>query len=160
RRGRGPRPQPVRPGHRPGRLRARRQGSPPRLDRRWLRLREAVMPPGRARESHGSFVDVAHIEVRAGKGGAGAVAFRREPFVPRGGPDGGDGGRGGSVVLFATPEASSLVAYVGRRELRAEDGRPGAGARKSGRTGADLRLPVPVGTLVVDEDAGAAVADL
>src|SRR5437016_7745263 len=105
------------------------------------------MAPSRD-SSHGTFVDSATIQVRAGHGGRGAVSFRREPYVPHGGPDGGDGGRGGSVVLFATPEASSLVAYVGRRELRAEDGRPGAGARKSGRTGADLRLPVPVRTLV------------
>jgi GTP-binding protein len=98
--------------------------------------------------------------VRAGHGGPGAVSFRREPFVPRGGPDGGDGGRGGSVILFATPEAASLVAYTGGREWRAEGGRPGAGARKSGRSGADLRLAVPVGTIVYEEPGGAVVANL
>ena len=122
------------------------------------------MRSGRAAQDHdrdqGSFVDTARIRVRAGHGGRGAVSFRREPYVPRGGPDGGDGGRGGSVVLFATPEAASLVAYVGRRDRRAEDGRPGAGGRKSGRAGTDLRLPVPVGTVVVDEESGGVVADL
>jgi GTPase len=115
---------------------------------------------GRVAEDQGSFVDIARLRVRAGHGGAGAASFRREPFVPRGGPDGGDGGRGGSVVLHATPDASSLVAYVGRREWRAEDGRPGAKARKSGRAGADLRLPVPVGTVVLDDESGGVVANL
>ncbi|HSR24695.1 MAG TPA: GTPase ObgE [Candidatus Eisenbacteria bacterium] len=118
------------------------------------------MPSGRAAQAQGSFVDTVRVHVRAGHGGRGAVSFRREPYVPRGGPDGGDGGRGASVVLFATPEAASLVAYVSRGDRRAEDGRPGAGARKSGRAGADLRLPVPVGTVVVDEESGAIVAHL
>src|SRR5947209_11518703 len=103
---------------------------------------------------HGSFVDSATIKVQAGHGGRGSASFRREPFVPRGGPDGGDGGRGGSVVLHATTDASSLVAYVGSRLWRAEDGRPGAGARKSGRAGSDLRLAVPVGTVVLDAESG------
>jgi GTPase len=118
------------------------------------------VPSGRAVQDQGSFIDSARVRVLAGHGGRGAASFRREPFVPRGGPDGGDGGRGGSVVVHATPDAASLVAYVGRRVLRAEDGRPGAKARKSGRAGADLRLPVPVGTVVVDEDSGAVVANL
>ena len=78
------------------------------------------MPPGpRARRS---FVDVAHIEVQAGHGGRGALSFRREAFVPRGGPDGGDGGRGGSVVLYASREVASLVAYASRRHWKAADG--------------------------------------
>jgi GTPase len=115
---------------------------------------------GRSGADQGAFVDAAGIRVRAGHGGAGAVSFRREPYVPRGGPDGGDGGRGGSVVLYATPEAASLVRYVTRRDWRAESGRAGAGGRKSGRAGADLRLPVPVGTVVTDEDTGAVLADL
>ena len=100
------------------------------------------------------------IRVHAGGGGRGAVSFRREPYVPRGGPDGGDGGRGGSVLLFATPEVASLNAFTGRREWRAEDGRPGAGGRKSGRGGADLRLAVPPGTVVTDDETGAVLADL
>ena len=118
------------------------------------------MRSGRSSQDHGSFVDTAYVRVRGGHGGRGAASFRREPFVPRGGPDGGDGGRGGSVVLFATTEATSLVAYVGRRQWRAEDGRPGAGGRKSGRAGADLRLPVPAGTVVIDEESGSVIADL
>lgn len=118
------------------------------------------MRPGRAPQDTGSFVDITRLRVRAGHGGRGAVSFRREPYAPRGGPDGGDGGRGGSIVLYATSEATSLVAYVGRGELRAEDGRAGAGVRKSGRAAADLRLPVPVGTVVVDEESGTVVADL
>jgi GTP-binding protein len=123
-----------------------------------------VSPParssGRDGPDQGSFVDTVRVYVRGGHGGRGAASFRREPFIPHGGPDGGDGGRGGSVVLFATSEATSLVAYVGRRSLRAEDGRAGAGGRKTGRAGADLRIPVPVGTVVVEEDSGALVADL
>jgi GTP-binding protein len=118
------------------------------------------VPAGRVDAEHGVFVDAARMRVRAGHGGPGAVSFRREPYVPRGGPDGGDGGRGGSVVLFATPEAASLARYVSRREWRAEDGRPGAGGRKTGRGGADLRLPVPVGTVVTEEETDAILADL
>lgn len=118
------------------------------------------MPPSRTSASRGSFVDTAEIHVHGGHGGRGAISFRREPYVPRGGPDGGDGGRGGSVVLYATPEAASLIAYISRREFRAEAGRPGAGARKTGRDGADVRLPVPVGTVVTDRDSVAVLADL
>ena len=118
------------------------------------------MPPGGANQNQRAFADEVSVRVRAGSGGSGAVSFRREPFVPRGGPDGGDGGRGGSVVLFATPEASSLTAYVSKREWRAEDGRPGGSGRKAGRAGADLRLAVPAGTVVTDEDTRAIVADL
>ena len=117
------------------------------------------MAPSRD-SSHGSFVDSASIRVRAGHGGRGAVAFRREPYVPRGGPDGGDGGRGGSVVLVATSGESSLAPYARRRQWRAEDGRPGAGGLKSGRGGAEVRLPVPVGTAVYEDSSGALLADL
>lgn len=98
--------------------------------------------------------------MKAGHGGRGAVSFRREPFVPRGGPDGGDGGRGGSVVLFATREADSLVAYARRRTWQAGSGRPGSGGLKTGRSGTDLRLPVPVGTLVYDDATGELLGDL
>jgi GTPase len=117
------------------------------------------MAPSRD-SSHGSFVDSATIQVRAGHGGRGAVSFRREPYVPRGGPDGGDGGRGGSVVLLATPGESSLAPYVRRKQWRAEDGRAGAGGLKSGRGGTDSRLPVPVGTAVYDDSSGALLVDL
>jgi GTP-binding protein len=117
------------------------------------------VPPERV-APHGSFVDSAVIQVRAGAGGRGSVSFRHEPFVPRGGPDGGDGGRGGSVILVATSEASSLVAYARRRSFRAADGRAGQGGLKAGRDGADVRLPVPVGTVVYDDDSGAVLGDL
>jgi GTPase len=117
------------------------------------------MAPSRD-SSHGSFIDSATIQVRAGHGGRGAVSFRREPFVPRGGPDGGDGGRGGSVVLVATSGESSLAPYVRRKQWRAEDGHAGAGGLKSGRGGADARLPVPMGTAVYDDSSGALLADL
>ena len=119
------------------------------------------MPPrSSSRASSGTFVDTAPVHVRAGHGGRGAVSFRHEPFVPRGGPDGGDGGRGGSVILYATHEAASLAAYLRRTHLRAEDGKPGQGGLKAGRSGADVRLPVPVGTVVYDEATGAVLADL
>ena len=118
-------------------------------------------PPSRSPAGdRGTFVDAVRIRVRAGSGGRGAVSFRREPYVPRGGPDGGDGGRGGSVVLFATPAAASLITYTSRREWRAEDGRPGASGRKTGRSGADLRLAVPAGTVVTDDETGAVLVDL
>jgi GTP-binding protein len=113
-----------------------------------------------AKNSGGTFVDTARIHVRAGHGGRGSVSFRREPFVPRGGPDGGDGGRGGSVILYATPQAASLAAYLRWRQLRAADGKPGQGGLKAGRAGADVRLPVAVGTVVYDDSTGAVVADL
>ncbi|HUZ89527.1 MAG TPA: GTPase ObgE [Candidatus Acidoferrales bacterium] len=112
------------------------------------------------RDSYGRFVDSALIQVRAGRGGRGAASFRREPYVPRGGPDGGDGGRGGSVILTVSSQAVSLVAYRTPRLHRAADGEPGRGGLKSGRSGADLRLPVPPGTLVLDANTGDVIADL
>lgn len=108
----------------------------------------------------GAFQDSARVTVRAGRGGHGSASFRREPFIPRGGPDGGDGGRGGSVVLVAGSDLASL-AVPGRRSLwHAEDGQAGAGGRKTGRAGADLRLEVPVGTAVMDEASGEVLVDL
>src|SRR3989442_9286212 len=98
------------------------------------------MAPSRD-SSHGSFVDSATIHVRAGHGGRGAVSFRREPYVPRGGPDGGDGGRGGSVVLVATPGESPLPPYARRRQWRAGDGPPRARGPKAGRRGAAAHAP-------------------
>lgn len=97
--------------------------------------------------------------MRGGHGGRGSASFRREPFVPRGGPDGGDGGRGGSVVLHATAEVSDLAAYARQPNWNAEPGADGAGGRKTGRSGRDLVLEVPVGTVAVDAD-GAMIADL
>jgi GTP-binding protein len=97
--------------------------------------------------------------VRGGHGGKGAATFRREPFVPRGGPDGGDGGRGGSVVLEATDSVSDLSLYKRRRRWHAEAGADGAGGRKTGRSGADVTLKVPPGTVAV-EAGGSLLADL
>jgi GTP-binding protein len=93
-------------------------------------------------------LDRVEIEVQAGDGGNGVVSFRREKYVPRGGPDGGDGGNGGSVVLVAEPGLTTLAAFRRRRRYRAERGRHGEGAKRHGRSGQDLVIGVPVGTIV------------
>jgi len=98
------------------------------------------------------FVDEVDIHVSAGHGGAGALSFRREKFVPRGGPDGGNGGRGGSVYLVADAHRNTLVHFRFNPEFAAEKGGHGQGALRSGRDGADLDIPVPVGTLVFARD--------
>jgi GTPase len=97
--------------------------------------------------------------VRGGHGGRGAATFRREPFVPRGGPDGGDGGRGGSVVLVASDEVNDLSRYKRRSRWNAEAGGDGAATRKTGRNGPDVTLEVPVGTIALGAD-GSLIADL
>jgi GTP-binding protein len=99
------------------------------------------------------FIDEAEILVQAGDGGDGRVSLRREKFVPRGGPDGGDGGRGGDVIAEATRNLATLQDPRLRPEIRAEDGAPGAGAHKTGRSGEDAVLHLPVGTLIYDLDA-------
>jgi GTP-binding protein len=106
------------------------------------------------------FRDEAEIEVIAGRGGDGAVSFRREKFAPRGGPDGGDGGAGGSVLRVASSNLNSLLPVGRRFSYRAESGRPGTGSQKSGRSGADLEVEVPVGTLIFDRDRGNLLRDL
>jgi len=106
------------------------------------------------------FIDEATIAVEAGKGGNGIVAWRREKFVPKGGPAGGDGGRGGSVYLAATPELSTLVEFRYKRTFRAESGRDGGAAKRTGRSGEDLSIAVPVGTIVYRADGDAPLADL
>jgi GTPase len=106
------------------------------------------------------FVDEANINVKAGDGGRGSVAFRREKYVPRGGPAGGDGGRGGDVILEATPHDNTLLRYRYDREFRADRGRHGEGSNKTGRSGEDLVLRVPVGTLVFDNESGELLCDL
>jgi GTPase len=105
------------------------------------------------------FQDRARITARAGRGGDGALSFRREKHVPRGGPDGGDGGRGGDVVLLADPDLRDLSAYRSRRGYSAGRGGPGRGSRKHGAAGDDVVLSVPVGTQVFEEE-GMLVADL
>lgn len=94
------------------------------------------------------FIDEAEIAVAAGDGGDGIIAWRREKYVPKGGPAGGDGGHGGSVFLEASPELSTLVEFRYRRRFAAESGKPGGSSNKSGRSGEDLTIAVPVGTLV------------
>jgi len=106
------------------------------------------------------FVDEAKILVKAGDGGNGCVAFRREKYVPRGGPSGGDGGHGGSVYLEANPNDNTLLRYRYNREFRADRGRHGEGSNCTGVSGADLILKVPVGTLVFDEEGDELLADL
>jgi GTP-binding protein len=105
------------------------------------------------------FNDRARIHVQAGRGGDGSLHFRREKHVPKGGPDGGDGGPGGDVVLVADPDLRDLSPYRAKRRFRAGAGEPGRGALKHGATGATAELAVPVGTQIVDED-GQLIADL
>ena len=106
------------------------------------------------------FVDEAKIFVKAGGGGNGCVAFRREKFVPRGGPSGGDGGNGGSIYLEANPNDNTLLRYRYNREFKADRGRHGEGSNCTGHSGDDMILQVPVGTLVFDEQNGETMADL
>ncbi len=106
------------------------------------------------------FIDEARIEVHAGKGGDGAAAFRREKYVPRGGPSGGDGGRGGSVWAVADRNFNTLIDYRYARLHRAGDGAAGGGADKNGRAGRDIELRVPLGTLLRDAESGEPLADL
>jgi GTP-binding protein len=106
------------------------------------------------------FLDWVKIWVRAGDGGDGAATFRHEAHVPRGGPDGGDGGRGGSVVLVVDPGLTTLRDFRYRHHFRSEPGGRGSGARRHGKAGADLVLAVPPGTGVIEDASGALVADL
>jgi GTP-binding protein len=106
------------------------------------------------------FIDEAIIEVHAGAGGAGAVSFRREKFIPRGGPDGGDGGRGGSIYAVADGNINTLIDYRFARLHRAKNGERGGGAQCNGRGADDVYLRVPVGTMVNDIDSGESIADL
>lgn len=106
------------------------------------------------------FFDEALISVSAGNGGNGAVSFRREKYVPRGGPDGGDGGRGGNIVMVADRNLNTLIDYRYTRVFRAEHGQNGRGADCYGKSGSDLVLRVPVGTVVTDIATGETIADL
>jgi GTP-binding protein len=106
------------------------------------------------------FIDRAVVEVVAGAGGSGAEAFRRETGVPRGGPAGGDGGKGGDVVLEADAQLSTLLDYSYRRHYKAQRGMHGEGSNRTGKSGEDLVLKVPPGTVVVDSETGDFVAEL
>ncbi len=105
-------------------------------------------------------VDSATIEVTSGKGGDGCVSFRREKYVPKGGPDGGDGGDGGSVWLVADPQVATLLDFAGRHHWEAGKGQPGGPRSRHGRSGEDLEIHLPAGTLVYEEETGELVADL
>ncbi len=106
------------------------------------------------------FVDIARISVKAGHGGVGCVSFRREKFVPKGGPDGGDGGRGGSIIVRANRHLTSLLDYHYRNQYKAHRGEHGLGARRTGKSAEDIVLEVPVGTLIRDAATNEPVADL
>lgn len=105
------------------------------------------------------FVDTAKVYVKAGKGGNGAISFRREIYIPKGGPDGGDGGKGGDVVFVASKDCDTLIDFRFQPKLIAEDGKPGTGQKSSGKSGKDLLVEVPIGTVVKRTD-GTIVADL
>jgi GTP-binding protein len=106
------------------------------------------------------FIDTVRIYVKAGDGGNGCVAFRREKYVPRGGPSGGDGGRGGDVILRADSGLNTLYDFKYRPHLKAKNGRPGMGDKMTGRSGDDLVVDVPLGTTVKDSETGEILADL
>ncbi|HTC90786.1 MAG TPA: GTPase ObgE [Bryobacteraceae bacterium] len=105
------------------------------------------------------FIDEVRIRVKAGDGGNGCLAFRREKFVPRGGPSGGDGGRGGDVVFVASEHHNTLLHFRFNPEHEAERGRHGEGSQRTGREGAGKDVPVPVGTIVYDESTGEVLHD-
>ena len=111
------------------------------------------------------FVDEVDILVEAGAGGAGSMSFRREKFVPRGGPDGGNGGKGGSVYAVASPHINTLIAFRFNREFRAKRGGHGEGSNRTGRDAEDVELEVPIGTLIYQKsedpaEAPVVIADL
>jgi GTP-binding protein len=105
------------------------------------------------------FIDEATIRVKAGDGGNGCLAFRREKYVPRGGPSGGDGGKGGDVIMESSERHNTLVHFRFNPEYKAQRGRHGEGSNKTGREGEDVLLKVPVGTIVYDADSGEKVHD-
>ena len=105
------------------------------------------------------FIDEVKILVKAGNGGNGCLAFRREKYVPRGGPSGGDGGRGGDVILVATQHDNTLLRFRFNPEHSAERGRHGEGSNRKGRDGASIEVPTPVGTIVYDADTGEQLHD-
>ncbi len=106
------------------------------------------------------FADRAKITIRSGKGGNGCVSFRREPFVPEGGPDGGDGGRGGNIVFLADRNLRTLMDFRYKKKYQAENGQDGMKKKCFGKNGSDLVIKVPVGTVVIDEDTGLVMRDM
>ncbi len=106
------------------------------------------------------FIDEVNVYIKAGNGGNGCVSFRRERFIPRGGPDGGDGGRGGNVYFQAYTQKRSLIDYYRNPHRKAENGKSGSGSKKNGKNGMDLCLKVPVGTIIEDVGINKILADL
>jgi len=106
------------------------------------------------------FIDYAQINIKAGNGGDGAVAFRREKYVPKGGPSGGNGGEGGNVILTAHHNFSTLLDFRYKKQYKAENGAPGAGGLKDGRNGDDIIIKVPVGTIIKDAETEEVLFDL
>jgi len=106
------------------------------------------------------FVDNIKLTVKSGKGGAGCVSFRREKFIPKGGPDGGDGGKGGDVIIECDNNTNTLSHFKGKRLLKAKNGRPGEGRKKHGANGEDLVLKVPPGTIIKDANTGEVLLDM
>ena len=106
------------------------------------------------------FIDEAKITVTSGNGGDGCLSFRREKFVPKGGPNGGDGGKGGDVVAVADANMSSLLDYRYKKQYKAQNGQPGRGKNQHGKSGSDLLVPVPAGTVITSLEDGETLADL
>lgn len=106
------------------------------------------------------FIDFVQIEIKSGDGGDGAVAFRREKYVPKGGPSGGNGGKGGDVVFLAQSDLSTLLDFKYKRKYFAQDGKPGGSALKDGKSGEDVIIKVPVGTVVKDAETEETLCDL
>jgi len=115
---------------------------------------------GTSHEQRNMFIDEVKIWVKAGDGGNGCLSFRREKFVPKGGPDGGDGGTGGSVYFQAVENLDTLIDFAGKHHWQAQNGRPGSGKNKHGADGQDLIIPVPPGTLIYDVDLNLLLKDL
>jgi len=106
------------------------------------------------------FIDEAMITVQSGSGGKGCVSFRREKFIPRGGPDGGDGGKGGDIILITTSRKRTLYHFKFQKHFKAENGAHGQGKQKTGKNGRNLTIELPPGTLVIDADTGHLIKDL
>ena len=107
-----------------------------------------------------NFVDHVKITCKAGNGGNGSLSFHREKFVQAGGPDGGDGGKGGNIIFLADPNMHTLLDFRFNRKFQAENGTDGSANRCTGKDGADLVIKVPVGTVIREEETGAVVADM
>jgi GTP-binding protein len=107
-----------------------------------------------------SFIDEAKIQISSGNGGSGCLSFRREKYVPRGGPDGGDGGKGGDVYIITDPKINTLLKFHRQKIYKGKNGQPGQGKLKAGRKGEDLYIPVPVGTRIYDAVTPTLIADL